>query len=154
MKTPNPQLKNTCIYVGNDEQLRKRAIEYYEVNGYRFKDDEMFYEYIGTFESIKDKESSSFPHSMIVGYNKTIITLPEPETKYPCMMLVWDGLENKAVERLVICKFENRYIAKDIYDETAFYSYANAKPITTKNITTEELIEYYEKNTNTKVKLI
>jgi hypothetical protein len=149
---PNQNLRNTAIFVGDDEQLRKRAIEYYQANGYPFKDDEMFYEYIGTFESKHDKESSSFPHSMIRGYNKTIITLPEPEQKYPCMMLVSDDL-NVWIEGEVICKHKGVVVAY-FKESNSFAAFNFAKPIPTTTITTEELIEFYEKNNNTKVILV
>lgn len=96
MKTPNPQLKNTAIYVGNDAELRKIAIEYYEANGYRFREPSGA-TYIG---DLFDNICSDF--ELGIDHKLTIITLPIPTT----------------------------------------------------TITTEELIEYYEKNTNTKVKLV
>lgn len=94
MKTPNPALKNTAIFVGNDEQLRKRAIEYYEENGYRFEEPQGA-PYIGY---LFDNICSDF--KLDINHKVTIITLPK------------------------------------------------------KTITTDELIEYYEKNNNVKVKLV
>jgi hypothetical protein len=149
MITPNQNLRNTAIYVGNDEQLRKRAIEYYESNGYEFKDGEGL-PYVGEWIN---NLCTDFIHSDVKKNNITIITLPEPEPKseYPCLMLVTDNGEEWNKYQ-VICEHEGLFIAwTGSYSYTAFNF---AKPIPTTTITTEELIEFYEKNNNVKVKLV
>ena len=147
-KQPNPNLRNTAIYVGNDAELRKRAIDYYEANGFRYNKPVINYDYISTF-----RDNDSFTTLPFVLEDKKIITLPEPEPKYPCMMMVSDN-NDVWVEVLVICKFKDIFIAQSVENKACFHSWKFAKPITTTTITTEALIEYYEKNTNTKVRLI
>jgi hypothetical protein len=152
MKTPNPQLKNTAIYVGNDAELRKRAIEYYENNGFKKQQEKGDYQYIGTFID-SEKYFSDFIN---VGKTHTIITLPEPEPKaeYPCMMMVSNDsmdIDNKEVKLTVIGELNGKFITKKNNSNRDLYAWDNAKPIPTTTITTEELIEFYEKNTNTKV---
>jgi hypothetical protein len=143
MKTPNPALNNTAIFVGNDAELRKRAIEYYESEGYPFIES-----LEGGFLSTNTGNyGCRFFYS---NFNDTIITLPEPEPKYPCMMLVSD-YRGEWVEALVVCKFEDIFIAQSVENKACFHSWKYAKPLPTTTITTEELIEFYEKNTNTKV---
>jgi hypothetical protein len=152
MKKPNPNLRNTAIYVGNDEQLRKRAIEYYESEGYPFEQYRTNFEYIGTFDD--NSAVSDFNKKTIKTYNYTIIILPEPEPepepKYPCMMTLvgCDGLDFIDVVQGV---FLGKYMVKDPNDDKMFHAFDVAKPLPTTTITTEELIEFYEKNTNTKV---
>lgn len=150
MKKPNPTLRNTAIHVGDDAELRKRAIEYYEANGYErygqtYNDED--YVFAGE-RTVVSLESARINIS-----NYTIITLPEPEPKaeYPCMMLVSDD-EEEWVEANVIFKDDNVFVVK--VEKYEYEGFNFAKPIPTTTITTEELIEYYEKNTNTKVILI
>jgi hypothetical protein len=75
---------------------------------------------------------------------------PEPEPKYPCMMTLvgCDGLDFIDVVQGV---FLGKYMVKDPNDDKMFHAFDVAKPLPTTTITTEELIEFYEKNTNTKV---
>jgi hypothetical protein len=148
MKTPNPQLKNTCIYVGNDAELRKRAIEYYEREGYPFIESSEG----GFLSTNTGNYGCRFFYS---NFNDTIIPLPEPEPKseYPCVMLVSDD-NDYWTERLVICEYKGRFIAEIEDGVQRMYLWNFAKPIPTTTITTDELIEFYEKNNNVKVKLV
>ena len=145
MKQPNPTLRNTAIYVGNDAELRKRAIEYYEANGYPF---------IESLEGCFISTNTGNYGCRFYGsnFNDTIITLPEPEpkSKYPCMMLVSDD-GKEWIEANVIFKDDNVFVVK--VENYTYEAVDFAKPILTTTITSEELIEFYEKNTNTKVKL-
>ena len=66
------------------------------------------------------------------------------------MMLVSDD-GKEWIEANVIFKDDNVFVVK--VEKYTYEAFDFAKPILTTTITTEELIEFYEKNTNTKVKL-
>ena len=154
MKTqPNPALKNTAIFVGNDEELRKKAIEYYESEGYvqELMSNNEESVYIGTFFDDKTNEFSDFePMDIIGGYK--IITLPtEPKSEYPKMMLTWnDNGEDKKI-RLVICEYDGFLIAQSEKNSYMFNSFSKGKDLPTVTLTQSELIEAYEKSNNVKV---
>lgn len=151
---PNPALRNTAIYVGNDAELRKKAIEYYEKNGYPYDQDKVFYEYIGTFYSEKDKGSSSFTYTMVIDYKKTIITLPtETESEYPCMMLVSLDKDRGYKPELVVGILNGLYCVKSETHTATFLAYPFAKPLPTTTLTVAELVEFYEKSNNVKVEV-
>jgi hypothetical protein len=66
---PNPELHNTAIYVGDNAELRARAIEYYEKEGYAGDDYKNNLPYIGAVGKIFSDFPSEKPFK--------IITLPE-----------------------------------------------------------------------------
>jgi hypothetical protein len=82
-QTPNPLLKNTAIFVGNDTELRKKAIEYYEKEGYpKFEmNEETNYPYISTMDDDGVDCVSDFEEESVEGCK--IITIPEPEKLQP-----------------------------------------------------------------------
>jgi hypothetical protein len=151
MKTqPNPALKNTAIFVGNNAELRKKAIEYYESEGYvqelMSNNEESLY--IGTFFNDNTNEFSDFePMELTGGYK--LITLPsEPKSEYPKWMLVSHDNENWN-EKLVITEHQNGFIAN--VNGYHYEHYDFAKDIPTVTLTQSELIEAYEKSNNVKV---
>jgi hypothetical protein len=152
MKTqPNPALRNTAIFVGNDAELRKKAIEYYESEGYEFTNEQGL-EYIGTYMNTDINLFSDFNKKYISSSNQyKIITLPtEQKSEYPKMMLVSDE-HTSEFKRLVIGKFKGRYVAQDESDNLAFFSWEFAKELPIVELTVKELIEAYEKSNNVKV---
>ena len=154
MKTqPNPALKNTAIFVGNDAELRKKAIEYYEENGYPTYSltNALNFHYIATMTC--NTKVSDYPKQSIE-CNNQIITLPtEPKSEYPKMMLVCNS-NTPEFKKNVVGEFNGRYLTieeNQRISDLVYVAWEFAKDIPTVTLTQSELIEAYEKSNNVKV---
>jgi hypothetical protein len=141
-KEPNPALKNTAIFVGNDAELRKKAIEYYESEGYKYNNPLINHDYISTFrDGINLVTTIPF-----ILKDKTIITLPtEPKSEYPKWMLVSMNNEDY-VNKLIEGEINGVYL--ELIKNHTFYAWLFAKDLQTVTITQSELIEAYENKMN------
>ena len=150
MKTqPNPALKNTAIFVGNNAELRKKAIEYYEENGYVLYSptNALNFHYIATMTC--NTKVSDYPKQSIESNNQ-IITLPtEPKSEYPKMMSS-DIIREIQIQTAYPESLSVHQALLQVWNECAQY-YNHAKDIPTVTLTQSELIEAYEKTNNVKV---
>lgn len=78
-QTPNPKYHNTAIHVGNNPELREKAIKFYEENGYkRFLSAEKE-EYVLTDHDSYMGVYKENIEEFISNHNTKIITLPETQ---------------------------------------------------------------------------
>jgi hypothetical protein len=157
-QTPNPLLKNTAIFVGNDAELRKKAIEYYEREGY--KQESVLNRhpdcvYISIGDDGVDLFIGAFGETAIKYDNCKIITIPEKQpitSGYPKWMFTSNsGTVWGSKPRFIIGELNGKFISEEKFPN--LLSWDLAKDIETVELTIEELKNAYELANNVTVKV-